>query len=206
MLTAALALVACASSTTGVPASTAPAPAPAPAPASACASSAVSSSSAVASPAPSIPGCVGGFEVPPPGAREVEDAPLVARAVGKPGEGKLCAGKAYEVVAPIVVHRVWQAAKPHTLFGGWWSFDAPHGPLADFRARYVVCPAWTTLDVASTCTLKVGARFVVGPGQSATCGDGGTLPASAAGQIFVPNDARAGVVLVDACEPLPSWP
>ena len=190
----ALALAACPAATTSTTTS------PAHAPADPALSSGASEPSAAST------ACVGAPVAPPTGAHEVDDPALVARAVGGPGEGKLCAGKAYEVTQPIVVHRVWQSAKAYTLFGGWWSLEAPRGPVGEFRARYEVCPEWSTLDVASTCTLKVGARFVIGPGQSARCADGSTLGASPANQLFVPNDSRAGVVLVEGCEPPTAWP
>lgn len=181
-------------------------PAATSAPAAAHPTSSAAAESSSTTPRAASDACVGGIDAQPAGAREIDDPALVAQAVGKPGEGKLCAGKAYEVVTPIVVHRVWQSAKAYTQLGGWWSLQKPQRPISDYRARYAICPEWSPLDAASTCKLKVGARFVLGPGQSAKCADGATFAASAANQVFVPNDSRAGVVLVEGCEPVTPWP
>ena len=54
--------------------------------------------------------------------------------------------------------------------------------------------------------MKVGARFVVGPGQSARCADGKEYAKSAVNQVFIPNDTREQRVYVEHCENLGDWP
>jgi|GEM_PF-630124 len=150
--------------------------------------------------------CVGTVRAAPAGAREVEDAALLKSAIADPGQGKLCTGKVFEATAPIKVYRVWTAAKAYTEIGGWWSFDRPTGPVAKYREANDICPEWSTLDTVSSCTIKAGARFVVGPGQSADCADHVHYAASAENQVFVPNDTRAGKVYVDGCQKLGTFP
>ncbi|MEZ4407295.1 MAG: hypothetical protein R3A52_12565 [Polyangiales bacterium] len=101
---------------------------------------------------------------------------------------------------------MWHRARPHTEVGRWWSLTRPEGPRERYRADNAVCPEWSDLDVLSRCTLRAGARFVMGPGQSARCADGRELPRSAVNQVYVDNDARAGRVYVEGCEALGAWP
>lgn len=65
---------------------------------------------------------------------------------------------------------------------------------------------WSNLDVMSSCTVKVGARIVIGPGQSATCEGGAAYPQSAVNQVFIPNDTRVDKVFVEDCTPGAPWP
>jgi hypothetical protein len=69
----------------------------------------------------------------------------------------------------------------------------------------VVCPEWGARDVVSKCRLKVGARVVVGPGQSMTCADG-TFPPSPANQVYIGNALTSDLNLVENCEPDAPWP
>lgn len=158
---------------------------------------------AVASPrgaAAPEPACAGAVQAPPAGLAEVADPALLAQAIGGPGEGRICTGKAFEARASgVVVWRVWNSARPHTEQGAWWTFDRPAGPRASYQAAYAICPEWSALDRVVRCTLTQGARVVVGPGQSARCADR-TWPASAVNQVFVPNDAAAGRLLVEGCQ------
>ena len=150
------------------------------------------------------PHCVG-VAPPPPGLVEVDDAPLLQAARGAPGLGGLCIGKVFLVERPVAVYRVWDGARRHTALGRWWSFSPPQGSRDDYRRANVICPAWSALDRLSACTLKPGARIVVGPGQSAECADG-PYPASAVNQVYVPNDVRQGQVFVDDCSAEALWP
>lgn len=144
--------------------------------------------------------CVGSVRRPPAGLREVADPALLAQGIGGPGEGRICTGKVFEARAPgVVVWRVWNSARPYTEKGAWWTFDRPQGPRARYQAAYAICPEWSALDRVVRCTLKQGARVVVGPGQSARCA-ARTFPASPVNQVFVPNDGAAGKLLVEGCE------
>lgn len=150
--------------------------------------------------------CVGAVPPAPEGARAVDDPALLARAVGSDGEGKLCAGAVFEAERPITVYRVWQADRAYTELGRWWTLTRPSGTREAFRVRYAVCAEWSALDRVSRCELRAGARFVMGPGQSARCEGGVMLPRSADPQVYIDNDARQQRVLVERCEPVGAFP
>ena len=101
---------------------------------------------------------------------EVANAELLAAALGRTGEGRICAGQTYRVRAPLRIYRVWDGAKQNT-YGEWWALAPPRGDRDDYRRAYAVCPEWNALDRLAACTLKAGAQIVLGPGQSATCAD-----------------------------------
>lgn len=143
--------------------------------------------------------CVGAIDAPPAAARGISDEALLREALDQSGKGKLCTGRVYEAVGPVTVYRVWHAARTYTEFGRWWSFSPPSGPAAAYREQNAICPEWSALDVVSVCTVKIGARFVVGPGQSARCEGGVAYPKSAVNQVYIPNDTRAGKVFVEGC-------
>ncbi len=152
------------------------------------------------------PACTGVIGPPPAGLRAVYDPVLRMSAIGKAGAGKLCVGQVYEVTEPVTVYRVWTADKAYTQYGGWWSFANPEGPVDAYREANAICPEWSNLDVMSSCTVKVGARIVIGPGQSATCEGGAAYPQSAVNQVFIPNDTRVDKLFVEACTPGAPWP
>jgi hypothetical protein len=156
------------------------------------------------SPAPTAGACPGEIHAVA-GLKEVDDPALLQQALGKSGEGKLCAGKVFEATAPITVHRVWNKSEARTLQGRWWSFERPRGPTDDYRRQNAVCPEWSPLDVVSTCRVKVGARLVVGSGQSVTCKET-SFPASPVNQVFIPNDGKNNVLYVEDCSPGDPWP
>jgi hypothetical protein len=150
--------------------------------------------------------CVGGIVTPPEGLAAAQDDALLAQAVDVTGKGKLCTGEVFQATAKVTVYRVWNSAKDYTLLGGWWSFAAPKGPVAGYRADNAICPEWSDLNVVSSCHLKVGAKVVVGPGQSAACDHDLTYPKSATNQVFIPNDSRSQKVYVEDCTPGAPWP
>lgn len=158
------------------------------------------------SPDPSAgPACAGTIEAPA-GMTAVDDAALLALAVGAPGQGKLCTGRVYQVTAPITVYRVWTAAKAYTQLGGWWSLTAPVGPAQAYRADNAICAEWSALDTVSSCTIKLGTHIVIGPGQSADCEGDADYAQSATNQVFIPNDTRKGQLFVGDCTPGTPWP
>ncbi len=150
------------------------------------------------------PACEGVIDPAPAGSRPVDDPALLAEALGQPGEGELCAGAVFEAEVPLRLYRVWSAEKPWSETGRWWSLAPPQGPAESYRVENAICPEWSALDRASACVLKAGSRFVMGPGQSATCAEV-SYPPSPINQIFVDHDARAGRILMESCEPVP-WP
>lgn len=94
---------------------------------------------------------------------------LIKRLVLPKDNGGLCMGSIFKVKKPIVVYRVWNSSDTSSLKGRWWTFDKPIGTLEDFRKDYGVCCQWGPKDTLSACTLKVGSKIVVGPGQSVDC-------------------------------------
>jgi hypothetical protein len=150
--------------------------------------------------------CVGVVAEAPLGAKEVSDEALAALATGATGKGKLCTARVFEAIAPMKVYRVWNSEKSYTEIGSWWSFDKPAGPTETYRAQNAVCPEWSALDRLSVCEIKIGARFAMGPGQSATCEGDKEYPKSPVNQVFIPNDTRERKVYVEHCAELGAWP
>lgn len=149
--------------------------------------------------------CVGGIDAVPQGLSPVDDAALLNEALGKTGEGKLCAGRVYQATAGVTVYRVWNQAKSYTEFGKWWSFAQPTGTVAGYREANAICPEWSDLNQLSRCTVKVGAHIVVGPGQSASC-MAMVYEKSAVNQVYMANDTRVGMLHVEGCTQLGMWP
>mgnify|MGYP000078257003 FL=1 len=149
--------------------------------------------------------CAGFIDSAPSGANQVEDATLLQEALGKSGEGKLCVGRVLEALQSVAVYRVWNAAKDYTEFGRWWSLSKPMGPVERYRTDNEICPEWSDLNQLTVCSLKIGARFVMGPGQSAQCMMM-SYDRSPINQVYVPNDTRASKVYVENCMRLGAWP
>ena len=107
---------------------------------------------------------------------------------------------------PVTLYRVFDADKPYTEWGSWWSLQPPEGSKAQYRADNAICPEWSPLNKVVACQLRPGSQIVVGNTQSAQCADGSVFPKTAHTQIFVPNDGRAGIVHVGACSEASDWP
>jgi len=150
--------------------------------------------------------CIGPIDAPPASVKEVADDTLAKSAIDETGKGKLCTARVYEAEAPVKVYRVWNSQKTYTELGRWWSLTKPAGPVDIYREENAICPEWNELDRLSVCELKVGARFVMGPGQSAKCENNKEYAKSAVNQVFIPNDTRENKVFVEHCEQLGAWP
>ncbi len=149
--------------------------------------------------------CIGSIMEVPKGLKAVKDPALLENAVGSSGNGKLCKGQVYEAVEEVVVYRVWNSEKSYTKYGRWWSFEQPVGPKAKYRKANGICPSWSELDVMSRCDIKVGAKIVVGPGQSAQCKDF-IYAKSATNQVYIDNDSRNNILWVEDCSSGTVWP
>ncbi|MBK9259670.1 MAG: hypothetical protein IPM54_07490 [Polyangiaceae bacterium] len=149
--------------------------------------------------------CVGTIDALPDGAKEVTDEPFAQAAIDATGKGKLCMARVFEALKPLKVYRVWNSQKTYTEFGSWWSFAKPVGPVETYREQNAICPEWSDLDRVTVCEIKVGARFAVGPGQSAAC-ETAKYEKSAVNQVFIPNDTRENRVFVEHCEQLGAFP
>jgi hypothetical protein len=105
---------------------------------------------------------------------------VIGSAVKPVGQGGVSAGLVVKITQDVPVYRMWNGpekkdARGNTnRLGGWWSYDAPKGPVTKYRSNYEICQTWNDLKWVATCTLKAGAVAVIGPGQSVsaeTCGD-----------------------------------
>lgn len=149
--------------------------------------------------------CAGSFDPLPDGVKEVSDEAMALSAIDESGKGKLCMARVFEVVTPIKVFRVWNSQKSYTELGRWWSFAKPSGPVDTYREQNAICPEWSDLDRVSACEISVGARFAIGPGQSAQC-SATKYEKSAVNQVYIPNDTREDKVFVEHCEQLGAFP
>lgn len=133
--------------------------------------------------------------------------PVLQRQVQLPsGKGGVCDAQVFSVSEqPIKLYRVFDASKPYTKFGGWWSLERPSGSRDSYRAANAICPEWSPLDRLAVCEVHPGTQLVIGSTQSAGCADGSTFPKTAAQQVFVPNNGRIGIVHVGACTEEAIW-
>ena len=116
---------------------------------------------------------------------EIEAPELVAQSVKGPEQGDLCQAKAYRVNRSFEVFRGWNSNNPGSELGKWWAFTMPAGRISEYREDFAICPSWSPLDMMTRCTLKEGAKVVLGTGQSARCNPYLTYPASGEVQIYL---------------------
>jgi len=57
----------------------------------------------------------------------------------------------------------------------------------------------------TSCSIKIGTKIVVGPGQSANCEDF-TYPKSAVNQVYIPNNSRNDLIFIENCTAGLPWP
>ena len=104
----------------------------------------------------------------------------VSGAIKPAGQGGISDALVVRLTADVPVYRMWSgpekldSAGRTNRLGSWWSYDAPKGTQAGYRAAYEICLSWNDLTWMETCTLKKGAVVAIGPGQSVsatTCGD-----------------------------------
>lgn len=150
--------------------------------------------------------CAGAAPAAVAGLQPVEDAALQARAQLASGKGGVCDARVFKAVDEVVVYRVYDASKPWSAFGGWWSLTRPQGPRTEYAQQNAICPEWSALDQLVTCRIKAGSEVVVGTTQDVTCGDGQQLAKNAGIQLYMANDSRNGVLQVDSCALRGAWP
>jgi hypothetical protein len=155
---------------------------------------------------PSIAECTGAIATPPPGLVPTDDPALLQRAVGEAKQGKLCTGQVFIAKATILVYRIWDQAKPGSLYGSWWSFQPPTGNREQYRIDNAICPEWSALNVLSVCQIKIGSKLVLGPGQSAKCSETLSYPASPVNQVYLPNNLQQNLLQVENCSTGTLWP
>ncbi len=154
--------------------------------------------------------CVGSIIDPPPGLLlESSDDPTMQK-TAEPGAGNggICKGKTFTVVKPVTVYRLWDKSKSWAAYGDWWSLSYPEDTLINYDVENDICPSWGPHNKLSICTLKVGTKVVIGPGQSQQCTtEQILLPQSSVNQVYIPNDTKVtpNQVYVENCESV-DWP
>ena len=136
--------------------------------------------------------CAGDMELPVELSRKftaVSDPELLAQSIGEANEGKLCQGQVYVAKqnTQVMLFRGWNASNPASEFGEWWALKSPRGQIAQYRRDYQICYQWSPLDKMTLCSLKAGAKVVIGTGQSATCSSYLDYPSSAKKQVYLAN-------------------
>jgi hypothetical protein len=146
---------------------------------------------------------------PAAGLREVPDTDgLLSKALGAPGAGGVTSGAVYSVTAPgaVAVYRIFGG--PARENGRWWALVPAAGTAEEFRKNFGICPLWNDLSREKRCTLKAGARVVIGPGQSVDCKAPKDAPAavsygaSTALQVYLDQPDA----MIEGCEPMGPWP
>ncbi|QUM77546.1 hypothetical protein HWV00_15735 [Moritella sp. 24] len=136
--------------------------------------------------------CAGDMQLPVEFSRKftaISDPALLAQSIGEPNEGRLCQGQVYVAKqnTQILLFRSWNSTNPNSELGEWWALKSPRGQISEYRSDYQICYQWTPLDKLTLCSLKAGAKVVVGTGQSASCSEYLHYPTSAKKQVYVAN-------------------
>ena len=150
--------------------------------------------------------CVGSIGTSVEGLSEAGNPSLLAKAQMQTGKGGVCSAKVFSATAPVVLYRVFDASRPYTKFGGWWSLKRPGNSKLMYRAANAICPEWSNLDRLVSCEVRPGTQIVLGTTQSAECADGSTYSKTSETQVFVSNDSKAGIIHVGACSEEADWP
>ena len=129
--------------------------------------------------------CEGALTDPPEGFSEVDNKRLVESSLGAPGKGRLCQGKAYQVHGSPTIYRAFNSTHPPSRLGMWWALQKPAGSVSRYREKHEICYQWSPLDSLVRCKLREGATVVLGTGQSATCSEYLTYPASSVVQLYI---------------------
>lgn len=150
--------------------------------------------------------CVGNVISSVNGLAESVNPALLAKARMQTGKGGVCAAKVFAAIAPVVLYRVFDGNKPYTKFGSWWSLQHPGSSKDAYREANAICPEWSKLDRVVACEVRPGTQIVLGTTQSAQCRDGTLYAKTAAIQVFVANDSRAGIIHIGHCSKEQNWP
>lgn len=140
--------------------------------------------------------CIGEIELPTNMSAQfeaTEDDELLADSIGQAEKGKLCQGKVFQSKkeSQVVLYRAWNSTNPYSKLGNWWALTEPQGDVAQYRSDYEICYQWSPLDKMVRCTLKAGAKVVIGTGQSAYCSEYLSYPASAKLQVYIKDPANS---------------
>lgn len=149
--------------------------------------------------------CAGHVDAPPSGLTPTDEAPP-SFAIGAPGKGSLCEAKVFTASSKVTVYRLFTASyetsKRAGPLGAYWTLQKPSGAADAYRAANAICAEWNDLDKVNECQIDVGAKVILGPGQSATCQDGREYPKSPTNQVLIVKTAD-GKVPVSDCKQSP---
>lgn len=152
--------------------------------------------------------CKGHVDSPPAGLAPLEE-PAPAFALGQPGKGALCEAKVFTAKEPVTVYRAFSASyessKRAGPLGAYWTFQKPRGKASEYRATYEICAEWNDLDMLNECTIDVGAKVVLGPGQSAQCDGGKDYPQSPANQVLIVRGSDGKVPVANCKQSALTW-
>jgi hypothetical protein len=88
------------------------------------------------------------------------------------------------------IYRAYNGTHPQSKLGVWWALEEPSGSVSAYRRNYEICYQWSPLDRLVKCTLRAGARVVLGTGQSVVCSQHLTYSTSASLQLYVVDAER----------------
>jgi hypothetical protein len=136
--------------------------------------------------------CAGDMELPVEFSRKftaVSEPELLAKSIGDVNEGRLCQGQVYVAKknTQILLFRAWNSTNPASKLGELWALKSPRGQIAEYRSDYQICYQSSPLDKLTLCSLKAGAKVVIGTGQSAGCSDYLEYPTSEKKQVYLAN-------------------
>lgn len=155
-----------------------------------------------------VAACAGRVDVAPAGLVAVDETPPLF-ALGQPGKGALCEGQVFAAKEPVTVYRVFSASyetsKRAGPTGAYWTLQKPSGKKAEYCASYCICSEWNDLDMLNECKLEIGAKVVLGPGQSATCNDGKVYSASSTNQVLILKKPDGKVPVTDCTQSNVTW-
>ncbi|NVB37576.1 hypothetical protein G6O69_07010 [Pseudenhygromyxa sp. WMMC2535] len=93
-------------------------------------------------------------------------------------QGGVTRGDMVVVLEDVTIYRAFTAQdttteclsdSPAGEIGAWWSVIEPQDPKEAYRDNVGICPAWNDLSMMVTCTLEAGSVVIIGPTQSASC-------------------------------------
>lgn len=148
--------------------------------------------------------CKGQLSTAPEGFQPIDAPELIAQAKKGPGEGGACDARAYQVSGTRAIYRAYNGTHPQSKLGAWWALEEPSGSVSAYRRNYEICYQWSPLDRLVKCTLRAGAKVVLGTGQSVVCSEHLTYSTSASLQLYV-ADAKQDALDCTDFDGMLSW-
>lgn len=141
--------------------------------------------------------CKGNLSSAPEGFQPIDAPELIAQAKKGPGQGGVCDAQAYRVSGTRAIYRAYNGTHPQSKLGAWWALEEPSGSVSTYRKDYEICYQWSPLDRLVKCTLRAGAKVVLGTGQSVVCSEHLSYSTSASLQLYVADAAQDALDCTD---------